>query len=152
MDLFKKKEAFPYKQLRNLIIGLLKELGCQPETDENGDMIFAYQGEHFFLQVENKGSFSVYDLWWLSIDLDDENASILFNAIKEVNTYSTFTVSYRIDDNMVNVASRYRMVLSFDEYNNPILNVNALGFVLGEAFRTQRCLKSEFDKLQNKEQ
>lgn len=152
MGLFKKKNEFPYEQLRNLIVGKLKELNCLPEINENEDVAFTYQGEHFIITIENKGSFSIYDLWWLSIDLEDENASILFNAIKEVNTYSTYTLTYKLDENVAHVASRYRMILSFDEYDNPILSINALGFVLGEAFSAQRYLRNEFGKLRNSEQ
>lgn len=149
MGIFKKKEKFPYIQLRNLIVGILKELGCQPEVDEheyviNENVIFTYQGEHFMIRAEAEGCFSVYDLCFLSLDLDDENVSVLFYAIKEVNMYSTYTVTYWIDDNVVNVASRYRMIICFDEYGNPVLTAHALGFVLGESFRTQKYLKSEF--------
>lgn len=152
MGLFKKKKAFAYEELRKLVVGKLRELSCLPEVDENEDVVFTFQGEHFVITIENRGAFSIYDLWWVSMDLEDENASFLFNAIKEVNTYSTYTVTYRLDENVAHVASRYRMILSFDEYDNPILSINALGFVLGEAFSTQRYLRNEFDKLRNNEQ
>lgn len=151
MGIFKKKETYPYAQLRNLVVGLLKELSCQPVVDEYENVAFTYQGEHFLMIMDAEGCFSIFDLWWLEMNLDDEDASFLFNSIKEANSYSTYNVTYRIEDNIVHVASRYRMIVCFDEDRNPILTANALGFALDEAFRTKRYLTSEFDKLKNNE-
>ena len=38
---------------RNLVISTLKEIGCQPEIDDEDDICFKYQNEDFFINSDN---------------------------------------------------------------------------------------------------
>ena len=36
-----------------LVIAVLKKIGCQPETNEEGHIVFKYQGDDFYIAVED---------------------------------------------------------------------------------------------------
>lgn len=143
----KKKEKTPGVRLRNLVIGKLRELGCQPETDDQGNVTCMFQGEHFVITIDNDCRFTVYDLWWMSIDIEDEDSVSLFNAIKEANGYSTFSITYKIFDDEAHVASHYCYYVCMDDDENPILSTFIMKAILSAALQSHRILSEEFSKL-----
>ena len=40
-----------------LVIAVLKKIGCQPETNEEGHIVFKYQGDDFYIAVEDEARF-----------------------------------------------------------------------------------------------
>lgn len=74
---------------RNLVISTLKEIGCQPEVDDEDRICFKYQGEEFFIDADNNYQFvTLWDTWWLCVDLDNANVENLKEAINlnNINT------------------------------------------------------------------
>ena len=69
------RKPYPYKEMRNLVIETLKQIGCQPEIDKENEshVNFMYQGENFFICIENDTMVTFYDTWWGSLDLNDPN-------------------------------------------------------------------------------
>ncbi len=60
---------------RNLLMSTLREMGCQPEIDEEGDVRFQYQGRFFYCCLEKNVINIVYPCWEKfdirSIDIND---------------------------------------------------------------------------------
>ena len=84
---------------RNLVIKTLKEIGCQPETDDKDRIYFKYQGETFQIAADNNHLFIViWDGWWGKIGIDDSSISYLKEAINQTNQEIDITVLYTIDE------------------------------------------------------
>ena len=48
-----------------LVIAVLKKIGCQPETNEEGHIVFKYQGDDFYIAVEDEARFiMIWNPWW----------------------------------------------------------------------------------------
>lgn len=55
-----------------LVIAVLKKIGCQPETNEEGHIVFKYQGDDFYIAVEDEARFiMIWNPWWASISMDN---------------------------------------------------------------------------------
>ena len=55
-----------------LVIAVLKKIGCQPETNEEGHIVFKYQGDDFYIAVEDEARFiMIWNPWWASISVDN---------------------------------------------------------------------------------
>lgn len=84
---------------RNLVINTLKEIGCQPEIDDNDRIYFKYQGETFQIEADNDHLFIViWDAWWGKIKTDDYNVPTLKEAVNQTNREIDITVLYTIDE------------------------------------------------------
>ena len=84
---------------RNLVISTLKEIGCQPEIDDNDRIYFKYQGETFQIAADNDYLFIViWDAWWGKIKMDDPKVPTLKEAVNQTNREIDITVLYTIDE------------------------------------------------------
>lgn len=84
---------------RNLLIKTLKDIGCQPETDNNDRIHFKYQGEAFQIAADNEHLFIViWDVWWGIIEMDDSDIPMLKEAVNQTNLEIDVTVLYSIDE------------------------------------------------------
>ena len=51
---------------------MLKKIGCQPETNEEGHIVFKYQGDDFYIAVEDEARFiMIWNPWWASISIEN---------------------------------------------------------------------------------
>lgn len=58
---------------RDLFLETLTKIGCQYEIDpEDGNILFAYQGENFVVNANNEGWYvRVWDTFWGHVELYD---------------------------------------------------------------------------------
>lgn len=83
----------------DLVIATLKQLGCQPEVNEEEHINFKYQGDDFFIICEEEHRLiMIWNPWWASISLDNEALPYLKEIINAVNMNSLATTVYAIDE------------------------------------------------------
>ena len=138
------------KQTRNLLINTLEEIGCQPEIDNDNNIIFKYQGEEFKIDASNdKCSIWIYDLAWMGIATSDTNADFLKQAINKVNQNSAVTNLYTEYKGYIVAHCK---IVTYFTYNIP----DYKGFfkaVLDAFFTTHQQVRDEFmDLTKNQEQ
>ena len=131
---------------RNLLIRALGDIGCQYETDEDGTIIFKYQGEVFQINASNDSRFIwIYDVACWQMRLDDPDAELLKQAINKANEQAAVTSLYTIYKEQKVIAVHCRMVYYF--YGNIESPHDYLKSILDSFFDTHQCVKDEFDKL-----
>ena len=85
---------------RDLVIETLKKIGCQPEVDDKDNICFKYQGESMYVSADNNFKFvTICDPWWIVMDLKDQDANLLKEAINMVNIDMPLAhIVYTIDE------------------------------------------------------
>ena len=96
---------------RNKIIEVLKKMGCQPETDENGNINVAYQGETFVL-VPRGHFLSIWDPYWSSIQVHSPDYDDLIASINISNFDFAPTVVYTKPDEKARIFFIKREIIS----------------------------------------
>ena len=57
----------------DLVVSVLKKIGCQPEVNEEGHITFKYQGDDFYIAAEDESRFiMIWNPWWGTISADNE--------------------------------------------------------------------------------
>lgn len=146
--LFKKYyKPYPYKEMRNLVIETLKQVGCQPEIDKKNEshVGFMYQGEHFFISIENECLVTFYNTWWGSLDLNNPDIDNLKEAINLTNAGNIPKVLYTTDTEgqKLGVHSMYRVFLKKEIPALPEL----FKAILNDFFEVQKEVKGRFNAL-----
>lgn len=84
---------------QELVIRTLKEIGCQPEINEEGHVSFKYQGDDFYIAAEEENRFiMIWNPWWGSISTDNEALPFLKEIINLANVNSLVTTVFMADD------------------------------------------------------
>lgn len=83
---------------RDLVINTLKEIGCQPEVDDDDDICFKYQNEDFFINADNRTAFIIIWSNFGSLSLNDPDINILKDAINQTNMDGRVTLAYFINN------------------------------------------------------
>ena len=79
-----------------LVMAVLKKIGCQPETNEEGHIVFKYQGDEArFIMIWNP--------WWASISMDNPALPYLKEIVNLVNVDSLVTTVFTADEDEKNV-------------------------------------------------
>ena len=87
-----------------LVIAVLKKIGCQPETNEEGHIVFKYQGDDFYIAVEDEARFiMIWNPWWASISVDNPALPYLKEIVNLVNVDSLVTTVFTADEDEKNV-------------------------------------------------
>lgn len=86
---------------RNLVISTLKEIGCQPEVDDDNDICFKYQNEDFFINADNRTAFIIIWSNFGSLSLNDPDINILKDAINQTNMDGRVTLAYFINNERI---------------------------------------------------
>lgn len=73
-----------YQETRQLVVETLREIGCQPEQMDNGDITVAFQGENFVIQSGHR-FIQVWDLGWSSVNVIDPELDNIKLAINRAN-------------------------------------------------------------------
>lgn len=130
---------------RNLVISTLKEIGCQPEVDDEDRICFKYQGEEFFIDADNRTAFIIIWSNFGSLSLNDPDINILKDAINQTNMDGRVTLAYFInnEENTITVYCKHYLpfvheIPSIQEY----LRSNLDNF-----FWTHQYLKDKFNTL-----
>lgn len=145
--LYRNFKPYPYKEMRNLVLETLKQIGCQPCIDkENENHInFMYQGEHFFISIENECIATFYDTWWGNLDLNNPTIENLKEAINLTNAGNIPKVLYTIDNEnqKLGVHSMYK---AFLKEEIPALS-DMFKVILNEFFEVKKEVKGRFAAL-----
>ncbi len=131
-------------QPRNLLIKTLKEMGCQPEIDDNNDIIVKYQGEVFSIDASNDNNFIwIYDIGWKAIETSNTDADFLKQAINKVNQSSAIMNLYTEGNGYI--MAHCKMAIYF-AYNIPNYR-EYLKYILDVFFLTHQQVIDEFASL-----
>ena len=133
---------------KDLVISVLKKIGCQPQENEEGNIAFKYQGDDFYIAAEDDNRFiMIWNPWWGTISADNQALPYLKEIINIVNINSlvtTITMVDEDDENSIGIHSRchtyftpnegeledhLRLLLDmfFDAHNAIKDNLNQLG-------------------------
>ena len=142
-----KSHKYKYCEMRNLVLEILKQIGCQPEIDKENEshVNFLYQGENFFISIENEVLITFYDTWWGTLDLEDSNIDNLKEAINLTNQGNIPKVVYsrNEEDRKLGVHSMYRVFLKKEMPALP----DMFRAILNEFFEVQKEVKGRFAAL-----
>lgn len=144
-----KSHKYKYCEMRNLVLGILKQIGCQPEIDKENEshVNFLYQGENFFISIENECLITFYDTWWGSLDLNDPTIENLKKSINLTNMNNIPKVIYSVyeKDNKIAVHSMYKV---FIKKEMPALS-DLFKAILADFFEVQNEVKGRFTQFNN---
>ena len=84
---------------KQLVVSVLKKIGCQPKENEEGNIVFKYQGDDFYIAAEEENRFiMIWNPWWGSISADNEAFPYLKEIINIVNINSLVTTMTMVDE------------------------------------------------------
>ena len=139
---------------KQLVVSVLKKIGCQPKENEEGNIAFKYQGDDFYIAAEEENRFiMIWNPWWGSISADNEALPYLKEIINIVNINSLVTTTTMVDEDdekTIGIHSRCHTYFSpnegeledhlkllldmfFDAHNAIKDNLNQLGEAASEA-------------------
>ena len=86
------KDEEKVKGTRDLFLETLTKIGCQYEIDsEDGNILFAYQGENFVATANNEGWYvRVWDTYWGHVELYNVEE---FSRLKKAVNHATLQVN-----------------------------------------------------------
>ena len=89
---------------RDLVISVLKKIGCQPDINAEGHITFKYQGDDFYIAAEEENRFiMIWNPWWASISMDNPALPYLKEIVNLVNVDSLVTTVFTADEDEKNV-------------------------------------------------
>lgn len=140
-----KKEEHDYTaETVELIVEILKKLGCQPVVEDSQTVYVKYQGENFQFYA-NGIVVNIYDLPWTDFNINDPNAKKIREAINKAN-FSTLPMVLMMapdQEGNVNVLSRYQTIL----HPSCTINDEFIPYILNGFFAAQRKVRENFAEL-----
>ncbi|MBO7538807.1 MAG: hypothetical protein J6T44_05955 [Prevotella sp.] len=143
------------RTITGLVLCTLRKIGCEPETEERGDLTwvyFTYQGEKFTIECNDSCRFIViYDTWWfqMSVYSDVEEIADLHKVINLANQHANVTVIHTVNQEIEEIGVHSRRNILFisqipeiDQY---------LICVLNDFFKVQRYVVTELEKCKVRE-
>lgn len=129
-----------------LVTAVLKKIGCQPETNEEGHFVFKYQGDDFYIAVEDEARFiMIWNPWWASISLDNPALPYLKEIVNLVNVESLVTTVYTGDEDEKNVGLHSKCHTLFTPKEGPLDEY--LKMILDQFFVTHDEIKQNLQQL-----
>lgn len=129
-----------------LVTAVLKKIGCQPETNEEGHLVFKYQGDDFYIAVEDEARFiMIWNPWWASISLDNPALPYLKEIVNLVNVESLVTTVYTGDEDEKNVGLHSKCHTLFTPKEGPLDEY--LKMILDQFFVTHDEIKQNLQQL-----
>ena len=115
------KEDLEKSRDRELVIAVLKKIGCQPETNEEGHIVFKYQGDDFLYCCRGWGPLyhdlesvvGIYQHWESGLTLSERNSNL-------VNVESLVTTIYTADEDEKNVGLHSKCHTLFTPKEGPL--------------------------------
>ena len=137
-------------KIRNFIVNLLTQMGCQPEINKEDDIIFKYQGETFLIQIFSERIIRIGDFWWLEMKLDDPQVEFLKEAINLTNQQSVVTAVYSINQEKSLLGVHCVCITGFFQ---EVQDIQAyMIYLLDSCFETQQKIKERLSALLNAKQ
>ena len=153
MDLIEVKPEEETKGTRDLFLETLTKIGCQYEIDsEDGNILFAYQGEHFVATANNEGWYvRVWDTFWGHVELYNiEEFSRLKKAVNHANincaTMTIYTINEEGKTVDVHCKSTFPFISQMPDLEDYLRNE------LGNFFTAHHLVGSEMAKLREQEE
>ena len=141
------------KGTRDLFLETLTKIGCQYEVDpEDGNILFAYQGENFVATANNEGWYvRVWDTYWGHVELYNvEEFSRLKKAVNHANINCATMTIYTIDEEGktvdVHCKSTFPFISQMPDLEDYLRNE------LGNFFTAHHLVGSEMAKLREQEE
>ena len=137
---------------RDLFLETLTKIGCQYEIDpEDGNILFAYQGENFVASATNEGWYvRVWDTYWGHVELYDiDEFSRLRKAVNNSNLNCATMTVYTINEERNTVDVHSKSVFPFMS-QMPNLE-DYLRNELGDFFNAHRLVSNEMVKLREQQ-
>lgn len=146
-----------YIIMKRMVKKCLKELGCPCKIDEDGDIDFYFQGEHFVIMLREENHYiDIMDYCWKQVSLNDtEEVERLKHSVNYANCNCNITTAYFTDDEeqTIGVYSKtcilYRpMITNLKEY----LDIRLNNFFLAhDLVNSEMTLMAERDRKKQSE-
>ncbi|MDE6479377.1 MAG: hypothetical protein K2L45_03830 [Muribaculaceae bacterium] len=144
-----KEEIDHTAQTVDIIVEILKKIGCQPIVEDRQTVSVKYQGENFQFYA-NGIMVNIYDLPWSEFYINDPNAQKIRDAINKAN-FSTLPMVLMMapdKDGKVNVLSRYETIL----HPSCSINDEFIQYILNSFFTAQREVRGNVAELISQQQ
>ena len=127
-----------------LIVNILKKLGCQPIVEDDRTVNVKYQGENFQFYA-NGIIVNIYDLPWSEFNINDPNAQKIREAINKANfsTLPMVLMTGADEQGNVNVLSRYQTIL----HPSCTINDEFIPYILNSFFSAQRQVREFYAEM-----
>ena len=130
-----------------LVISTLKKMGCNPEKNEDGNIGFMYQGDDFYLSLQEDVLFvMIWYPWWGTINTDNPVLPYLKEIINAVNISSFITTVFMAEnegDKEIGIHSHCHTFFT----ENALEPEEHLKLILDSFFDTRNAIKENIDKL-----
>lgn len=131
---------------QELVVTVLKEIGCQPETNEEGHLVFKYQGDDFYIAVEDEARFvMIWNPWWASISIDNPAIPYLKEIVNMVNVEALVTTVYTADEEEKSVGLHSKCHTLFTPKEGPLDEY--LKMILDQFFIAHDSIKQNMQQL-----
>lgn len=132
---------------RDLLVRTLQEMGCPMTYDNNKNICFTFQGQHFVaVAQDNLLCIDIHYPWWERCSLYDvEQVARLKMAINETNTRAQATTFFSVSDegDVVGVHSKKNLL-----FIPQIPNLTGyLQAMLEDFFRARHFMEGELERL-----
>ena len=140
------KEELDKISTQELVTETLKKIGCQPETNDDGNISFKYQGEDFYIAAEEETRFiMIWSPWWGSINTDNDALPYLKEVINLANVESMVTVVYVTDEDEKTIGLHSHCHTLFSPNEGDLSG--HLKMLLDQFFETQTLIKENMNQL-----
>lgn len=130
-----------------LIVSTLKRMGCNPEKNEEGNIGFMYQGDDFYLSLQDEIPFvMIWYPWWGTINADNPVLPYLKEVINAVNISSFITTVFMAEnegDKEIGIHSHCHTFFT----ESGLEPEEHLKLILDSFFDTRNAIKENIDKL-----
>lgn len=132
----------------DLVVSVLKKIGCQPEINNEGHITFKYQGDDFYIAAEEDNRFiMIWNPWWGSISTDNEALPVLKEIINIVNVNSLVTTVYMVDEDEKTIGLHSHCHTFFSPNEGEL--EEHLKMLLDYFFDTHNAIKENLNQLGN---
>ncbi|WP_294456876.1 hypothetical protein [uncultured Bacteroides sp.] len=130
-----------------LVISTLKKMGCNPEKNEDGNIGFMYQGDDFYLSLQEDVPFvMIWYPWWGTINTDNPVLPYLKEIINAINISSFITTVFMAEnegDKEIGIHSHCHTFFT----ESALEPEEHLKLILDSFFDTRNAIKENIDKL-----
>lgn len=131
---------------QELVISVLKKIGCQPEVNEEEHICFKYQGDDFYIATETENRFiMIWNPWWGSISTDNEALPFLKEIINLTNINSLITTVYMADEDEKTIGLHSRCHTFFSPNEGEL--EEHMKMLLDSFFDTHNAIKDNMNQL-----
>lgn len=137
--------------IKDAVLRILGELNCHYDIDDDGDIVFQFQDEEFFITADVEGPF--IDIWeynWMQVSLNDiDRVSQLRSAINEVNFDGSISTTFFVSEDKHEIQVNCGTNILFGPY---VPNRKGyLEYILKRFFDTHHLLETRMLKQYEKE-